>query len=376
MICHVFKRGRLYWGKLQLPHETRVARISLGTTDRRVAQAKLWEMAQHREKVHAGLAPPDSVREAAQKPLAAILRAFLRHLETNRRSATTVATYRKILGKLFGRCRWVVLGDVSTRSFTAWRDQCGLSAKTLNDLLGALNSFFRWLVFQGLVLENPFARVPQLRAKVIREPYRRSFTREELNRLLAVAPPHRRIVYLVGVYTGLRRTEMIGLRWMDFVLDGARPHVKARASLAGNKSRKDAEIPLHPDAVAELKKFRPANAAPFSPVLAGLVPRIPTFRKDLVAAGIAFTDPYGRRADLHALRDTFVTELVLAGNPPEVVMKLARHSDLRVTMRHYVDARRLPLAEGVARLPTFGSSEVCPKTCPNGGQNGPQAVAS
>jgi site-specific recombinase XerD len=78
-----------------------------------------------------------------------------------------------------------------------------------------------------------------------------------------------------------------------------------------------------------------------------------TFRRDLAKAGIPYFDGQGRRVDLHALRVTFGTNLVLSGAHPRVAQELMRHSDIRLTMKIYTNASKLPLAEGVAGLPTF-----------------------
>ena len=60
--------------------------------------------------------------------------------------------------------------------------------------------------------------------------------------------------------------------------------------------------------------------------------------------------------EFHALRVTFGTNLVLAGVPIRVVQELMRHSDIRLTMKIYTDASKLPLKEGIAALPWVGVS--------------------
>jgi len=50
-----------------------------------------------------------------------------------------------------------------------------------------------------------------------------------------------------------------------------------------------------------------------------------------------------------------LTELILAGNLPAYVQQLARHSDIRMTMKYYADASRFPLADSINKLPSYGS---------------------
>ncbi len=98
---------------------------------------------------------------------------------------------------------------------------------------------------------------------------------------------------------------------------------------------------------------QPKNVAAFQCPFAHGVPRISTFRRDLGRAGISFVDEMGRRRDLHSLRKTFGTALLLNGESPYVVMHAMRHSDLNLTMKLYRDAQQFeqPLADAIGRLP-------------------------
>jgi integrase len=72
--------------------------------------------------------------------------------------------------------------------------------------------------------------------------------------------------------------------------------------------------------------------------------------------GIPYIDERGRLADFHALRHTFGTNLSLAGVSPRVAMELMRHSDLRLTMKSYTYASRLPTAGAIDMLPGFNAA--------------------
>jgi len=73
------------------------------------------------------------------------------------------------------------------------------------------------------------------------------------------------------------------------------------------------------------------------------VPPMKAIRADFKAAGIPLVDERGYRVDFHALRMTYITRLQRAGVSPRETMELARHSDMRLTMRTYTDAAALPL---------------------------------
>jgi len=57
-------------------------------------------------------------------------------------------------------------------------------------------------------------------------------------------------------------------------------------------------------------------------------------RRDFEEAGIACRAENGKYRDLHALRHAYITRVWQAGAAPNVAQTLARHSDLRVTMRY------------------------------------------
>ena len=81
-------------------------------------------------------------------------------------------------------------------------------------------------------------------------------------------------------------------------------------------------------------------------------------RADFKTVGIQLVDERGHRVDFHALRMTYITRLQRAGVSPREAMELARHSDMRLTMKTYTDAAQLPLAATVRGLPSFDDSQT------------------
>ena len=138
----------------------------------------------------------------------------------------------------------------------------------------------------------------------------------------------------------------------DLHLDAEQPFVNVRPSTT--KNHKQAIIALHADVVEELRKL------PLSPgkVFANGLPKIETFKRDLRRAGIDFIDAKGRRADFHSLRHTLGTNLALAGIAPRVAMEAMRHSDIRLTTKTYTDTGLLPVADALAKLPSFTRSQA------------------
>jgi hypothetical protein len=91
-------------------------------------------------------------------------------------------------------------------------------------------------------------------------------------------------------------------------------------------------------------------------------------RLDLAEAGIAPEDDQGRIIDFHGQRMTFITALARAGVPPATAQKLARHSDINLTMGTYTCLQMADLAVAVGKLsalrPCLGEDEGLGQTSP------------
>jgi len=88
-----------------------------------------------------------------------------------------------------------------------------LKDKTANDYLEAARCFFNWMVKIGRAGSNLLLAVEKVRTKGGKADEVRAFSDDEMLRLLAVAG-ERRVVYLMAVDTGLRRSELGALKWV------------------------------------------------------------------------------------------------------------------------------------------------------------------
>ena len=208
--------------------------------------------------------------------------------------------------------------------------------------------FFQLVDPEETISVNPLESVDKVKTAGMQTRERRAFALDEFARLLAVAG-ERKPVYMVAFYTGLRRSEIAGLRWADVHLDDARPYVLARASTT--KNGKEEPLPLHPDLIVVLQEIKGASQ-PDEPVFKRF-PRIERFKRDMAKANIPYRDALGRYADFHALRKTFGTNLAKAGVPRRTAMSLMRHSDGKLTDKIYTDVNLLGIETGIELLPSL-----------------------
>jgi integrase len=178
---------------------------------------------------------------------------------------------------------------------------------------------------------------------------------EEARRFLAMSADHRlHALFAVGVALGLRKGELLALRWDDVDLEGGVVHVRQNVQRLpetglvfgppkSNKSRRT--IPL-PAASAKVLRTHRANQAAEALALgpawvdSGLVftsavgtviePRnLNRFFDELIAkAGV-------RRIRFHDLRHTCASFLLAQHVPARIVMEILGHSQLAMTTELY-----------------------------------------
>ncbi|MGF1634192.1 MAG: tyrosine-type recombinase/integrase [Phycisphaerae bacterium] len=346
--------------RYRLPGESAYRQKNLGCRDKQVAETRLREFVVQAEREAAGIIPPRELVNAAARPLSDHLADFLADQKAAGRAKMYLYNIQKHVERLLADCGWVFPKDVTTESFAAWirkgpkstRTGLPLAPKTRNAYLDDASALLNWMSRQGRIAANPLAA--NRRAKVDDgEEKRRAFISDEVEKVLAVAGD-RRACYLLAVTCGLRRNELRQLRWFDVHLDALRPYVRVRASTT--KNGKAATLPLREDVAAALRARRDeAGNEAAAPVFGRLVPSMVQFREDLKAAGVDEVDATGRRLVFHSFRHTLATELARAGVSPRVAMEYMRHSDMKLTMRTYTDAERLPTWEAVEQLPAYAS---------------------
>jgi integrase len=366
MICNVFRPkrrvnghvhvGRLYRGRYKLDGEFKVTTLPLHTTDKQLASQKLLVVVRQREKELAGLTGRKPLREAAQSTLLAHLTDFLADLRARKRSESHVKHLETRIKRLFFECRWEHLRDVSADSFQLWRaNQKKFAQKTLHEYQNAASSLFVWMERNDRLESNPLRRVGKVERKGHETVIRRSFTNDEMRRLLAVAGFYV-LGYLAAVNTGLRRKELALVQWGDVHLEADRPFILVRS--ATTKNRKANKIYLKSQLARKLADIKPAAVAAAELVFAGRIASMRKMHEHLQATGIPVCNEQGCKVDFHALRMTYNMNLELAGASVQVRQELMRHSDPRLTTGPYTDTTRLETAGLIEKLPDFLGEKI------------------
>ncbi len=233
--------------------------------------------------------------------------------------------------------------------------------RTYNHYLQAFDSFCNWCVSTRRLIANPVVGLERLNAETDVRHKRRALTADEVGRLVQAARQSgvyvqrfsgedRARIYILSYMTGLRRSEMASLTPRSFSLDAEQPTVTVEA--AASKHRRKDVLPLHPDLACMVREWI-AKIPPKQKLFPRLERRRTWFmvQKDLERAGIPYETEEGI-ADFHAAgRHSHITELLRNGATLPEAQKLARHSDIKMTMK-YTHIGLADQAQALAQLPT------------------------
>ena len=229
---------------------------------------------------------------------------------------------------------------------------------TINRELGTLSHLFSKAVGWGHAASNP---VKGIKRYPENEPVNRPLTREEEPRLLAAASKRLRAIILIALNTGMRRNEILSLRWGNINLPEGQIELEARNTKGGKKKRL---VPLNSAAVEALRTLPHAHDLLFqSPTRKGHIKDVKTaFHAACEKAGIE-----GLR--LHDLRHTFGTRLGERNVDIITIKNLMGHSRIEMTMRyaHSSEDSQRRAVEKLAVVASFfvglPSSAPDPKPC-------------
>jgi integrase len=238
------------------------------------------------------------------------------------------------------------LSDVKAVAVEAWLGTLplanGTRAKLRNLMHAIFNHAMRWEFFD----RNPIALVRQSSK---RERVPSVLTAEEIGNLLAeLSEPWRTAVY-VAVTTGLRVSELLGLKWEDVdFADGVihlsrgivRQHI---GSMKTEASRKP--VPMDAGLAEALLRWR--QICPYSqdedyifgsPDMHGVQPYWPNAAMEDHIRPAALRAGITKRVGWHTLRHTFGTLVNANGADVATTQSLMRHANASITLDKYVQA--------------------------------------
>jgi integrase len=312
--------------------------------DRKQAEAELRERVVRVEQKHYRRPEAFSFRKAAEGWRA----------ETSiekRWKPATAAQYRSIVERLNDYFGAMAVGAIRPRHVTAYKTEAleRYSAASVSRDLSILHSILAWAVVHEHIDHNPAAGVRHPHAKqrkgVVLTPAQfqslaRSFDDEQ-----------DRVMFRALVLTGVRRAELLALRWRDVDLIENRLRVEDSKTETGIRS-----IAIPPSLAEELWQHRRATSFQGDDERAFARPQASDkavyahYRASLVrafeTAGLDWPESF---RPCHDLRVTSATNDLLAGAPKESLQIKLGHANFSTTQR-YVNLAGVVFADEAAAL--------------------------
>ncbi len=388
-------KSKKWWGRYRASNG-KERRVPLAT-DKTAAQAMLNELVRRSEREAAGIVDP--FEEHRNRPLVSHLKEFKSHLEHKGTTKDHVQTTHQRASAIVEAADFKTINDISPSrvlEVLAAKRREGISVSSSNHYLRAIKMFTRWLVRDRRTDDDRLAHLESLNADIDRRRVRRPLSIEEFAVLVEKTPaykqPRRRLdgtdralLYILAVYTGLRRNEIASIRPISFDFSSEPPTVTVEAGYS--KRRQKDVLPLRRDFADRVQSWMAGKPKLNSTSVLFPIRNVRTsqmLRKDLDYARtewitdaksdderirreesdfLAYEDQQARVVDFHSLRKTFITNLTKSGVAPKTAQLLARHSDINLTMNTYTTLGVLDQAAGVEALPPVPTGQP-PQTEP------------
>jgi hypothetical protein len=166
--------NRIWRARLKLNGDVKSRDISLGVSDKQVAEQKLREITRDHERVSVGLLAPTAQRETFENPMVKLVDSYVADLKALGRCADHVRHVDKRLRRLMRECGWQSLRDATPDAFLRWRAEQTQAPKTINEYHAVLSALFTWLRKQNRVAANPFEIISKVDTRGKQRSQRRS----------------------------------------------------------------------------------------------------------------------------------------------------------------------------------------------------------
>lgn len=240
------------------------------------------------------------------------------HFDIQNLSANTQDYYKRTLSGLAAALPDKPIDKLTTAELRKYLTSLlwGRKKSTVNNSLMALRNFGRF-ISENYDLPNPVTPIKKFKAEPV---VGRFLTNEQYQKLLTVCNPRQKDILILLANTGLRASELCGLKW-----DSVEPQLTRITVIGKGKVR---VIPLNQNCREVLLKY-PRE-------LGTHINFLPKSRHVLCTLVHRIGERANIKANPHALRHLFATELLRKGVPIAFVSKILGHSSIAITEKCYI----------------------------------------
>jgi integrase len=261
-----------------------------------------------------------------------------------------------------GKVKLAQLNVPTVRTFEGRLAENGRSQVMVSNVRRSLGAILAEAMERGLVAQNVVRSLRNGRGKATERRQRGKLkvgvdipSPDEIRALIAHLTDRRRPLLLTAIFTGLRTSELLGLRWQDIDLKRGILHVRQRADRYGNigapkSTAGERTVPLPPMVLNTLREWKlkcpkGERDLAFPNIYGGLDHRVSviirTFHPAQVAAGIVNAKGRAKYGGLHALRHFYASWCInrkADGGlelPLKVVQARLGHASIQMTADRY-----------------------------------------
>jgi len=256
---------------------------------------------------------------------------------------------------------------ITIKAATAYRERRlieRVSPRTVNMDVGALSTMLEWGVTCGIIGSNPLKGLDPLPHDHPKEG--RALDDSEVSQLLEASPQRLHDIWYAFLVTGTRQSELISLRLSD--IDREARELLVQRGIAKNHTPR--RIPIDNalwEILGQRREGRDDQDRVFTNVRGGPLSRGPVYRSFIRCCRRAdiqtrTEDADGHEidhVDVHSLRKTFATNLIVNGTDPKTVQELLGHKTLAMTMNLYTKIHAGTKRQAIGRL-SYGKGSETP----------------
>lgn len=282
------------------------------------------------------------VVESLQMKYGDLLDKFLEDVAAHSLKRTTLNMYEVLIRvhikPALGKYKLVSLTPMLLQSFYTDKLNEGLSTKTVKHLHALIRRTLNQAIKWNLLATNPCSRVTP--PKVIKKPFE-TLTEGEARQFLAAVANHRFYpLYVLALTTGMRRGEVLGLRWEDVDFKNKSLSIVQTVQAINGQIRiappktsgSKRTIHLSEYALSVLKEYNTGGMGLIVTTASGK----PVSPRNLVRHFKLMLEREGLpNIRFHDLRHTAATFLLKENVHPKVVQEMLGHSSIQITLDVY-----------------------------------------
>jgi integrase len=364
----IYRRGQTWYANYQAGRKQR--RVSLKTKNKKLAQKKALRI---EAELAAGIWKPASETATVEAAVAA----YRQRMLADDLALTTLVQYEAWLNHIVGLAAQRHARDLSAidlqfvDAYRLKRKQDGAGNNTITGEVFFIRQLLKFCLSRGFIEADPLRALTLKRPKPSLQP---CWTAQEVQAILAAAPPTIRPVLALLAETGLRFGELQWLTWADVDLrDGncvlhVRPKDKWRPKTGNQRT-----VPLSPVARAVLESL---------PQLSRWVVTMPPSRifpergrqwqeRKLLAELKKVLSLLGLPGKIHTFRHFFISNALMKRTAEAMVRKWVGHVDAKI-LATYTHMHEPASREAMQRLAEENTKLQAPKETENGTE-GPSA---